>query len=226
MEPVQILIVDNHSLFRQGIVSLLADRPNLKVVGQAKNGIEAIMLARQLKPDIILMDVHMPDCDGLEATKTIKQEMPHIHIVMLTATEEDEILFKAIKNGASGYLLKNLEPQDLFDMLEKIQQDEAPLSKKMAAKILEEFQAAEKSSVMQCELEDLLTPREIDVLMKIVEGQTDEKIAQVLGISEYTVKKHVRKILAKLHLRNRVQAAVKAVRMGLVRTRTDSTKQS
>jgi DNA-binding NarL/FixJ family response regulator len=217
MEPVQILIADDHSLFRQGIVSLLTGPRNLEVIGQAKNGLEAVTLARQLEPDIILMDVHMPECDGLEATRAIKQEMPHLDIVMLTASEEDDVLFEAIKNGASGYLLKNLEPHNLFDMLKKVQQGEAPLSKRMAAKILEEFQVPQKSPVEPTELEEVLTPREIDVLEKIVEGYTDKKIAQALEIAENTVKKHVRSILAKLQIRNRVQAAVQAVQAGLVK---------
>jgi DNA-binding NarL/FixJ family response regulator len=216
MDPLRILVVDDHSLFRQGIVSLLADHQQLEVVGQGKNGFDALTLARQLEPDIILMDIHMPGCDGLEATTAIKQEMPHVHVVMVTASEEDEVLFEAIKNGATGYLLKNLEPQDLFDMLEKISQGESPLSKRMAAKILAEFQVAQRTPRKEPEAKVALTPRELEVLEKIVEGHTDGNIGQALEISENTVKRHVRRILAKLQTRNRVQAAVQAVRTGLV----------
>jgi len=117
MERLHLLLVDDHPLFRQGLAATLADRQGIKIVGQAKDGDEAITLARQTRPDIILMDIHMPKCGGLEATKTITQALPDVQIIMLTVSEEDEDLFEAIKHGASGYLLKNLEPQELIEMI-------------------------------------------------------------------------------------------------------------
>jgi DNA-binding NarL/FixJ family response regulator len=215
MAPLRILLVDDHSLFRQGIASLLANRQDIELIGQAKNGVEAIAQARQTRPDLILMDIHMPDCDGLTATKIIKQEMPQVHVVMLTASEEDEVLFEAIENGATGYLLKNLEPEELFDMVGQVRQEEAPLSRRMAAKLIERFQP-KGCSGEQPETEEELSPREFEVLEKIVEGYTNSEIADRLEITENTVKSHVRRILAKLQAQNRVQAAVQAVQTKLV----------
>lgn len=216
MDPLRVLLVDDHSLFRRGIASLLASRQDIKIVGQVQNGFEAITQARQSRPDLILMDIHMPGCDGLTATKIIKQEMPEVDVVMMTVSESDEDLIEALENGATGYLLKNLEPQDLFDMLSKVRQGEAPLSQRMAAKLMKRFQAPSDTALEQPEAEDTLTIREFEVLEKMVKGYTNKQIAKKLEISENTVKSHVRKILAKLQAQNRVQAAVQAVQTRLV----------
>ena len=212
MEHLRILLVDDHALIRKGLAALLASQPSFRVVGEASDGLEAIELARQTMPDLILMDVHMPRCTGPEATRVITREMPHVKVVMLTVSEEDADLFDAIKSGAHGYLLKNLEPEQLFDILEQTRKGEPALSGIMMARILEEFQRPGEPPVVQ---EDL-TERELEVLHLVVEGATNAEIAERLVISENTVKMHLRNILDKLHLRNRIQAAVYAVRRGIV----------
>jgi len=216
MDSLRILLVDDHVLFRRGIASLFNSRKDVEVVGEAEDGLEAINKARELMPDLILMDVHMPRCDGLEATRVIKQELPHVQIVMLTVSDDDDNLFEAVKNGAKGYLLKKLEPHQLFDMLEGLRQGEAAISGAMAAKILAEFQEPDRNSKQEAKGVDDLTPREIDVLEQVVTGATNKEIARILGITENTVKIHLRNILDKLHVQNRIQAAVHAVREGLV----------
>ncbi|HWQ83282.1 MAG TPA: response regulator transcription factor, partial [Anaerolineales bacterium] len=136
---LRILLADDHVLFRKGLTALLSARPDIQIVGEARDGLEAIEAAREFLPDVILMDVNMPRCDGLEATRRIKREMPHVKIVILTVSDDDQHLFEAIKSGAQGYLLKDLEPYQLYDLLESISRGEAPLSGAIAAKILKEF---------------------------------------------------------------------------------------
>lgn len=216
MEALRILLVDDHILFRKGVASLLASRNHMEVVGEAGDGAEALTRARESMPDVILMDIGMPKCSGLDATRRIKREMPHVKIIMLTVSDDDHDLFTAIKNGAEGYLLKNLEPHQFFDMLEVIHQGEAPISGVMAAKILQEFRQPDPSPAQPAEARDELTPREVEVLELVVEGRTNKEIAEALSITENTVKIHLRNILEKLHLQNRIQAAVYAVRRGLV----------
>jgi len=206
------MLVDDHALIRKGVAALLAGQASFRVVGEAADGQEAIEVARQLMPDLILMDVHMPRCTGPEATRVITHEMPHVKVVMLTVSDEDKDLFEAIKSGARGYLLKNLEPEQLLETLEQTRKGDPALSPVMMARILEEFQSPSEPRVEQ---EDL-TERELEVLQLVVEGDSNAEIADKLVISENTVKMHLRNILDKLHLRNRIQAAVYAVRKGMV----------
>lgn len=216
MDALRIVLVDDHILFRKGIASLISSRKDMKIVGEASDGIEAVKVARETVPDVILMDIHMPQRNGLETVKIIKEEMPHLEVVMLTVSDDDEDLFQAIKNGAKGYLLKNLEPQQLYEMLDKIRQGEAPLSGAMAAKILQEFRQPPANEAKQREPVDELTSREIEVLEEVVTGASNKEIADSLNITENTVKIHLRNILEKLHVQNRIQAAVQAVREGLI----------
>jgi DNA-binding NarL/FixJ family response regulator len=213
---LRILLVDDHVLFRKGVAALLETRPDIEIVGEAKDGLEAIEVARENLPDVILMDIHMPKCDGLEATRRIKREMPHVKIVMLTVSDEEQHLFEAIKSGAQGYLLKNLEPYQLYDLLESISRGEAPLSGAIATKILKEFTRPSQDTAQQTDIIEELTPRESNVLQLVAEGKTNKEIATILFLSENTVKIHLRNILDKLHLQNRIQVAVYAVRQGLV----------
>jgi DNA-binding NarL/FixJ family response regulator len=217
MDKLRILLVDDHSLFRKGIAALLSARPDFQVVGEAADGLDAIARARELMPDVILMDVAMPRCTGLEAVRVIKQELPQVHIIMLTVSDDDRSVFTAIQNGASGYLLKALEPQELYDMLGKLCSGEAPISGRMAAKILQEFRQMKQNPNGHSESPDELTRREIEILELVVQGATNGEIAQALCITENTAKIHLRNILEKLHLQNRIQAAVYAVRQGLVK---------
>jgi DNA-binding NarL/FixJ family response regulator len=216
IEPLRILLVDDHVLFRKGIASLISSRKNMRVVGEAGDGIEAVTLTKETVPDIILMDVNMPNRNGLETVKIIKEEMPGVQVVMLTVSEDDNDLFEAIKNGAKGYLLKNLEPQQLYDMLEKVRQGEAPISGAMATKILREFRGPGPGEAKQPGSVNALTPREIEVLEEVVKGASNKEIADSLHVTENTVKIHLRNILEKLHVQNRIQAAVHAVRKGLI----------
>lgn len=213
---LRILLVDDHILFRKGMASLLDMRDDLQVVGEASDGFEGIKAARTLIPDLILMDVNMPHCDGLEATSVIKKEMPHVKIVMLSASESDQDLFEAIKVGAQGYLLKDLEPYQLYDLLESLSRGETPLSGTMATKILKEFSKPDKEEQQTVDYEEALTDREIDILKLVAEGLTNKEISEQLVISENTVKIHLRNILEKLQLKNRIQAAVYAVRQGMI----------
>ena len=209
MKVISVLLVDDHTLFRQGLASVLKDRPNYQVVGHAANGLEAIDLARQLMPDLILMDVHMPVLNGLEATRQIKREMPDVRIVMLTMSEDDQNLFEAIKSGAQGYLLKNTAADELFRFMAGVLEGEASVSGIMAAKMLGEFR---KPKTISSEVtgNEQLTDREREVLSHVAEGLSNREIAANLQVSENTIKKHLRNILAKLQLENRVQAALYA----------------
>ncbi|MGB5934190.1 MAG: response regulator transcription factor [Anaerolineae bacterium] len=220
---LRILLVDDHLLFRKGLRGLLLGHENLEVIGEAGDGLEALEKARELMPDLILMDIGMPGCDGVEATRRIKEEMPHITVVMLTVSDSDEDLFEAIKSGARGYLLKNLEPDDLFEMLDGISGGEAPISGKMAAKILEEFSLQAQQQSLAAITRNGLTAREVEVLKLVAQGATNREIASALFITENTVRNHLKNILAKLHLKNRIQAAVYAARKGL---NSDTSSQS
>jgi DNA-binding NarL/FixJ family response regulator len=223
-KPLRILLVDDHVLFRKGIAALLHARSDMTVVGEADNGLEAMERVPEVAPEVILMDIDMPECNGLEATKFIKAERPDVQIIMLTVSDNDENLFEAIKNGASGYLLKDLEPYQFITMLKSLQAGEAPISGLMATKILQKFKEADADQEQEEAAVDALTPREIEVLEQVVAGATNKEIAETLVITENTVKIHLRNILEKLHLQNRVQAAVYAVREGLVEDEADETE--
>jgi DNA-binding NarL/FixJ family response regulator len=215
-DPLRVLLVDDHVLFRRGLEALLVRHPGVEVVGGASNGLEAVDTARETMPDVILMDIHMPVCDGLEAVSLIKGEMPHVQVIMLTVSDDDRDLFTAIKNGAAGYLLKNLEPSQLFELLDGVRRGEAAITGTMAAKILQEFRQPALHAAPEQAPVEMLTPREIEVLQCVVEGASNREIAEALYITENTVKIHLRNILEKLHLQNRIQVAVYAVRTGLV----------
>jgi DNA-binding NarL/FixJ family response regulator len=215
MKPIRLLLVDDHGLFRKGLVSLLQRESEFQVIGEAENGAEAIRKAKQLKPDLVLMDIHMPGTDGIEATRRIREMLPSTRVVILTVSEDDKDLFEGIKCGAHGYLLKKLEPEELYAMLRGVFQGEAPISRTTASKILSEFavQARRKAAA---QIEEELSAREKDVLQCLASGLTNKEIGNKLGIAENTVKNHLKNILAKLHLENRVQAATFAIQKGFV----------
>ena len=209
---MRILIADDHPLFRDGLRSLLRAQGH-DVIGEAHNGREAVELARSLKPEFVLMDVSMPELDGLAATRLITAEMPEVKVVILTASDQDETLFEAIKAGAQGYLLKNLEAEDFFALLDRAAAGEPALTPALARKLLHEFakpQAEPKTSETE---PDALTARELEVLQLMVEGVTsNRKLAKTLDLSENTVKFHVRNILDKLRLHNRAEVVGYALR--------------
>jgi DNA-binding NarL/FixJ family response regulator len=212
---VRILIADDHALFRDGLRSLLLAEGH-EVAGEAKNGREAVALAHELKPDLVLMDLQMPELNGIDATKLLTAELPDIKVVILTASEEDAKLFDAIKSGAQGYLLKNLEADTFFEMLDRAQRGEPALTPALARKLLQEFAKPVETATPQTE-EESLTAREREVLELMVEGVTsNRKLAKRLGLSENTVKFHVRNILDKLRLHNRAEVVGYALRRGIV----------
>jgi DNA-binding NarL/FixJ family response regulator len=212
---VRILIADDHSLFRDGLRSLLQAEGH-EIIGEARNGREAIELARQLRPDLVLMDVSMPELDGINATRLIVGEMPDMKVVILTASEEEAKLFDAIKSGAQGYLLKNLEADEFFDLLERAHRGEPALTPTLAKKLLQEFAKPPEPTAAPSD-QDTLTAREREVLELMVEGVTsNRKLAKRLGLSENTVKFHVRNILDKLRLHNRAEVVGYALRHGMV----------
>jgi DNA-binding NarL/FixJ family response regulator len=214
MTRTRLLLADDHDLFREGLVGLVNAQPDLEVVGQASDGLEALALARDLHPDLIAMDINMPMCDGLEATRLIRAEWPEACILILTVHDEDEKLFEAIKAGASGYMLKNVGSADFLRGVRGILAGEAVLPPKLAARLVEEFARLANRPAPESPPSDIhdLTPRERETLDLIAAGATDKEIAAQLTLSLHTVKSHVRSILAKLHAANRRQAARLAAR--------------
>lgn len=211
-----ILIADDHVLFREGIQFVIGHWDDFEVCGEASNGKQAIEMAHALLPDFILMDVHMPVMDGIEATRRLSRELPSIRIVMLTMSEEEEDLFNALKCGAQGYVLKDTPSKRLHDELRRMLRGETPLSGLMATKMLGEFSRFNGSSQTPSEYREPLTEREHQVLELLVEGLSNSQIADRINLSENTIKKHLRNIQEKFHLSNRVEAAVYAIREGLV----------
>ncbi len=217
---MRVLLADDHALFRAGIASLLKAW-GMETVGQAANGLEALEQARALRPDLVLMDIGMSPCNGLEATRLIKAELPETKIVIVTVSDDDDDLFEAIKSGAEGYLLKDMSEEELGRTLTGIATGEPALSPGLAAKILDEFARLSRDGAIKEAESDGLTPREREVLELVVTGATNREIAAALYISENTVNFHMKHILAKLHLKNRAQAVAYAIRSGLVTVSDD-----
>ena len=213
MQPKKVLIVDDHALFRQGVRNAIERDKEFEVVGEAEDGREALIKARELKPDLILMDINMPHGDGLEAVSAIKRELPDLKIIMLTVHDDDQNLFEAIKRGAEGFLSKNVRAKVLLDSLSEVMKGEVAISGPMAGKVLKEF--ARMAEIEAKQIAGRLTPREKEVLQRISQGLDNREIGRSLSISENTVKAHVTSILKKLHLQNRTQAADYARRWGL-----------
>lgn len=222
MGKLNILLADDHQLFREGLSRILSTQPDFDVAGEAADGLEAIVKARQLKPDLIIMDVSMPRLDGVEATRQIKQELPEVTIVMLTVRDEDEKLFEAIKSGAQGYLLKTIRSRDLLAMLRAAVRGEAAITPQLGGRMLEEFRRMSQATPEGADPNiPALTPREREVLALVALGATDQEISDKLVISIHTTKSHMRNILSKLHLCHRYEAAQYALQKGLINPHTD-----
>jgi NarL family two-component system response regulator LiaR len=207
-ELISVLIADDHPVVRQGLRTFLDTQDGLEVVGEAGDGVEAVELAHQLLPDVVLMDLVMPGLDGVEATRRIRELSPSTKVIVLTSFDDDEKVFPSVKAGAAGYLLKDVHPQELAEAVRKVYRGEALLASSVAAKLMQEV-AGERQPAAG------LTERELEVLRLIARGLPNKLIAQELVVSEKTVKTHVSNILAKLHLADRTQAALYAVREGL-----------
>jgi DNA-binding NarL/FixJ family response regulator len=218
MEPLgqrtRILLVDDNVLFRKGVANLLSSQPDFEVVGEAGSGREAVDLTRDVTPDVVLMDVSMPAGSGLDATRDILKAVPDVRIVMLTVSEDDFDLFEAVKNGAQGYLSKKIEPLELYSAVRGVMRGEPPVSASMAAKLLREFSRMARQQAQRPQ-PPALTLREQEVLELIIQGQSNKEIAAALALAENTVKNHLKNILEKLHLENRVQAATFVLRQRL-----------
>jgi two-component system NarL family response regulator len=221
---MNVLLVDDNRLMLEGLQNLL-EAHNIEVAGVAFNGLESIELARKLQPDVILMDIRMPRCDGLTATRLIKSEMPEVKIIILTTSTEDDDLFEAIKSGACGYLLKSIDTDELVEALNQVQQGTPPFSPGLAAKLLDEFKRSgnskepisPKSSEKKTEAppKGKLNARQIEVLRLVADGLSYKEVGARLFLSERTIKYHMAQIMNRLHLENRAQVLAFAGQMGL-----------
>jgi len=211
--PIRVLIVDDHMMVREGIKSFLHQFADITVVGESQNGIEAVEKVRELDPDVVLMDLVMPGMDGVEASRRIKLQTPRARILALTSFSTDDLVFPALKAGAVGYLLKDADPMDLVRSIRQVHRGESSLHPTIARKVLDGFYGTADPHMKP----ESLTERESEVLQLITRGLTNQQIAKKLTVSQATVRTHVSNILAKLHMANRVQAALYALKSGLVR---------
>lgn len=211
---MKLIIVDDHILFREGLASIIRSEPDFQIVGMAGTVREAAEAARLARPDLILMDFSLPDGTGAEATRAILKEHPTCNIVFLTMSEEDENLFDAIRSGAKGYLLKNMQPQKLIAALRSVQKGESALSRSMTMRLMEELSRTKRTEPLR---DSTLTRRELDVISAVASGLSNAEIAKQLFISENTVKYHVHSVLGKLRLSDRRELSAYAREQGLIR---------
>jgi DNA-binding NarL/FixJ family response regulator len=217
MDPIGVLIVDDHTLFRKAIRQMLEAQGDLRVLGEAATGREALAQARALMPDVILMDIGMPDLDGVEATRILHREMPHVGIIFCSGFEDDEFVFAGLKAGGRGYILKESDPGTMLRAIRAVAQGESLLSPTVAQKVLRQLGALPgEEPAGRAPLSDDLTEREVEVLILVGRALSNKQIAQQLGISEKTVKNHISNIYAKLHISARTEAILYAIRKGLV----------
>lgn len=217
-EKIRVLVADDHEMIRQAVVMMLKNEPDLEVVGEAGDGAEAVRIATEMMPDVVLMDVRMPRRSGIEATAQIKEISPTTRIVMLTVSDEEADLYDAVKAGASGYLLKHTPVEEIAEAVRNVFSGQSQISPSMATKLLSEFQTMVKKEDKPAAspTSPRLTEREMEVLKHVAKGLNNRDIAKELFISENTVKNHIRNILEKLHLHSRMQAVVYAVREGML----------
>ncbi len=211
-EKIRILLADDHTVLRQGMAQVLNSQPDMIVIAQAQNGLEAVELAQKHQPDIVLLDINMPELDGVMAAKRITAELPKTRIIILTMYRRDDYVFEAIKVGASGYLLKEVELDDLLEAIRTVAQGGAVIDPAIAMRVLAELRQPKKAIKPA---ESNLNERDLEVLRLLVEGLTNQDIGNRLSISEKTVRNRLSLIFRKLHLENRTQAALYALKEGL-----------
>ncbi len=212
-DKIRVLLVDDHTLFRSGIKSLLQRNEEFEVVGEAGDGLEGIKRARSLKPDVVLLDLHMPGVSGLEALKVIVEEIPEVRALMLTVSEDAQDLMDALRAGASGYLLKNIETEMLIDGVRRVASGESVVSQQMTAKLIAGVRNPPRQENSPPDRERF-SPRERDILASLAQGESNKEIARRLDLAESTVKIHVQNIFKKLNMTSRVQVALYAVEHG------------
>ena len=219
-EIKRLVLADDHHLLRRGFLSLLGDEPGLKVVGEASTGLEAIEICRRLSPDLVLMDVRMPEMDGITATRHIKVEQPGVSVLMVTMHENPDYLLEAIDAGAAGYVLKDAPADRLINAVRRTLDGESPLNQELATRLLRQLAKEKLRNLNRAPSkrheppDDALTPRETEVLGLLTTGRTNQQIAQTLTISKGTAKVHVERIIRKLGVSDRTQAAVRAIELG------------
>jgi DNA-binding NarL/FixJ family response regulator len=216
--PVRVVIADDHDLYRRGMRVVVEMEGTALVVGEASNGLDAVEVCTELVPDVVLMDVRMPRMDGIEACRRVRAAVPSARILMLTMSDDESDLFEAIKAGASGYLLKDLPGEEVAEAVRRVHDGQAILPPGMAATLLSEFARLSDNPQSVTGTAAMLTDREVDVLRLVAHGRTNRQIAAELGVSEHSVKHHVRRILEKLHLHSKVEAAVYAQQQHLLPT--------
>ena len=213
---LRVLLVDDHELFRSGVKALLARQADIEVVGEAANGLDGIKQARQLRPDIVLLDLHMPGVSGREAVRALTEELPGTRVLMLTVSEDAEDLLDTLRAGAAGYLLKNIDTDYFMDAIRRAADGESVVSPQMTSKLVRGLQAGGNEAVArQSADKGKISPREREVLVLLARGASNKELARELDLAESTVKIHVQNILRKLNLNSRVQAAVYAVEQGM-----------
>jgi two-component system, NarL family, nitrate/nitrite response regulator NarL len=224
MSPIRILLVDDQPLFRGAVAALLAHQEDMVVVGEAENGLVAIEQARALQPDLVVMDVEMPIMNGVEAVCRLHEQAVDTKIIMLTVSDADEHVLDALRYGAHGYLLKNLRPDQLYDMIRAVMRNETPISPGVAGKLLRDLQhdPGTRPPSSYEDPEPQITRRELEILRLVAAGLSNKEIGRKLSITEGTVKNHVHNALEKLHMDNRIQAAAYIVRQGLGRPEDES----
>ncbi|MDC5698494.1 response regulator transcription factor [Intrasporangium calvum] len=220
-DVIRVLIVDDHALYRRGLQTVLATEDGIDVVGEAADGNEAVSVAEETLPDVIVMDVGMPKRGGIEACRLIKQRIPSARIIMLTSSDDEENLFEAVRAGANGYLLKDVPPEEVAAGIRGVHHGQSLISPMMASKLLQEFaQMSRNDSVVPAPTPELelprLTERELGILRLVARGRLNREIARELYISENTVRNHIRNILDKLQMHSRMEAAMYAVRQRLI----------